>query len=110
MNINKQKKTINTPPQLIGSAPFYLGPHHPPLPAAKTLHYPLPNDRHLKPKLLNIHIEQSVPMIVFSDMGVGIEDMGWGGWKAEEGELDPWDEALLNDDVMKLEQLDKQSK
>ena len=42
-------------------------------------------------------------MIVFSDMGVGIEDMGWGGWKAEEGELDPWDEALLNDDVMKLE-------
>lgn len=76
------------------------------MPAAKTLHYPLPNDRHLKPKyliifirLLNIHIEQSAPMIVFSDLGVGIEDMGWGGWKAEEGELDPWDEALLNEDI-----------
>lgn len=36
-------------------------------------------------RFLNIHIEQSVPMIVFNDLGVKIEDMGWGGWKAEEG-------------------------
>lgn len=46
----KKNNKLNTPPELLGGAPFFMGPHHPPLPAAKTLHYPLPNDRHLKPK------------------------------------------------------------
>jgi hypothetical protein len=54
---------------------------NPPLPAAKTLHYPLPADRHVKPKVNSIHIEQSTPLIVFNDMGIGIEEMGWGGWR-----------------------------
>lgn len=49
MSTNKKKPGHNTP-TLIGGAPFFLGPHHPPLPAAKTLHYPLPADRHIKPK------------------------------------------------------------
>lgn len=49
-----------------------------------------------------------MPLIVFSDLGVGIEDMGWGGWMAEEGELDPVDEALLNEDLQRLESLEKE--
>ena len=27
-----------------------MNPHHPPLTASKTLHYPLPVDRHVKPR------------------------------------------------------------
>lgn len=42
-------------------------------------------------------------MIVFSDLGVGIEELGWGGWKTEGGELNEWDEALINEDLLKLE-------
>lgn len=60
------------------------------------------------PRFLNIHIKEAVPLIVFSDLGVGIEDMGWGGWMAEEGELDPVDEALLNEDLQRLESLEKE--
>ena len=58
-----------------------MEPYNPPLPAAKALHYPLPADRHYKPKLLNIHIHESTPLVVFSDMNVGVEEMGWGGWR-----------------------------
>lgn len=52
----KKNNKLNTPPELLGGAPFFMGPHHPPLPAAKTLHYPLPNDRHLKPKYRILYI------------------------------------------------------
>ncbi|KAM3135736.1 hypothetical protein pb186bvf_012133 [Paramecium bursaria] len=100
---NKGKKTVS----LINAAPFQMNPHHPPLTASKTLHYPLPVDRHVKPRLLNLHLEQATPMIVFSDLGIPIEEIGWGGWSEEQSNLDPWDEALINEDITKLEELNK---
>lgn len=44
-------------------------------------------------------------MIVFSDLGVGVEEMGWGGWRKDNETTDPWDEALINEDIEKLEEL-----
>ena len=55
MNTQKSNQKKNTP-ILIAPAQFQMEPHNPPIPAAKALHYPLPADRHYKPKLLNIHI------------------------------------------------------